>query len=327
MRVRRFGKLESTPKVLVIEDDLEINELLGEYLALENLHYLKATTGEAGVHLARTERPDAVILDLMLPDVDGFEVARRLTGCRETFDVPVVILTCMCLEADREKGFRSGALYFMNKPFLPDDLLATVREAIAWKAGLRGGTAAGWAWLGDKEALAGAKALNQMSADLFARTDLSDADVGKVRQSMEMVADMARQWGQDHGGAGRVRVEYRIAEDGVIEWLFSEEVPGMLEAAFFRQPAATKKSGGLNATVGLLGWCKVMVNRNSETGEDEEGMNGAAVEWKKIVALTGAGRLEKDVHKRWVRLVRGPICGGKRPNSGNGNGKQESGDH
>ena len=145
-------------------------------------------------------RPDVLLLDIEMPGMDGIEVARRLTTCRETFDVPVVILTCMCLEADREKGYRSGALYFMNKPFLPDDLLATVRQAIAWKAGLRGGTAAGWTWLGTTEALAGAKGLNQMTTDLFARTNLSDADVGKVRQAMERVAELARQWGQDHGG-------------------------------------------------------------------------------------------------------------------------------
>jgi hypothetical protein len=215
----------------------------------------------------------------------------------------------------------------MNKPFLPDDLLATVRQAIAWKAGLRGGTAAGWTWLGTTEALAGAKGLNQMTTDLFARTNLSDADVGKVRQAMERVAELARQWGQDHGGVGgRVRVEYRIAEDGVIEWLFSEELPGMLDAAFFKPAATAKKNGGLNATVGLLGWGKVILNRNAEAGDDDDGLNGSAVEWNNILALTGASRLEKDVHKRWVRLVRGPVCGAKRPNSGNGNGKPASND-
>jgi DNA-binding response OmpR family regulator len=306
-------------KVLVIEDDVEINELLGEYLALEKLRYLKATTGEAGVHLARTERPDAVILDLMLPDVDGFEVARRLTGCRETFDVPVVILTCMCLEADREKGYRSGALYFMNKPFLPDDLLATVRQAIAWKAALRGGVPAGWVWLGGREASASAKALNQMTADLFAQTNLSDTDMGHIRQAMELLADLARQWGQEHGGVGgRVKVEYRVAEDGVLEWLLSEEVPAMLDATFFKADGTRK--GGSGGSVGLLGWGKVLWHRGAEAGNTADGLNGAAAQWKEILALTGAGRLESDLRKRWVRLVRGAKCGGRAAEMGNGDG-------
>ena len=64
--------------VLVVEDDLEINELLGEYLGLENIKYLQATTGQGGIHQALSEHPDAIILDLMLPDIDGFEVARHL---------------------------------------------------------------------------------------------------------------------------------------------------------------------------------------------------------------------------------------------------------
>jgi CheY-like chemotaxis protein len=308
-----LGKVDMNAKVLVIEDDVEINELLGEYLALENMRYLKATTGHSGVHLARTERPDAVILDLMLPDVDGFEVARRLTGSRDTFDMPIVILTCMCLEADRERGYRSGARFFMSKPFLPDDLLATVRQAIAWKSTLRDGVPGGWAWLGGPEVCTGAKALHQMTADLFARTSLPDADVANIRQAMELVADMARQWGKDHAGTGeRVKVEYRITNDGVIEWLLSEESPGMLDAAFFKN-AAAKKSGSTGGGGGLLGWCKVFLGRNPDTEPPDPGLNGSAVKWKEIVALTGAGRLEKDVNKRWVRLVRGPVCGGTSP--------------
>ena len=56
--------------VLVVEDDLEINELLGEYLSLENIKYLQATTGQAGIHQAASTHPDAMILDLMLPDIE-----------------------------------------------------------------------------------------------------------------------------------------------------------------------------------------------------------------------------------------------------------------
>src|SRR4051812_26874642 len=75
---RRKRRMNVNTKVLVVEDDLEINELIGEYLALENIKYLQATTGQEGIHQAIATHPDAIILDLMLPDVDGFEVARAL---------------------------------------------------------------------------------------------------------------------------------------------------------------------------------------------------------------------------------------------------------
>ena len=135
--------------VLVIEDDLEINELIGEYLALEDIRYLQAETGQSGIHQATTQKPDAIILDLMLPDIDGFEVAKTITSHRDTFNIPIVILSCMCQDADKEKGFASGALFYMNKPFLPDDLLATLhKEAMEWKAALKERTPEGTLTLG-----------------------------------------------------------------------------------------------------------------------------------------------------------------------------------
>src|ERR1051325_191048 len=124
-------------KVLVVEDDLEINELLGEYLALEHIGYVQATTGAAGVHVANAQHPDAIILDLMLPDMNGFDVARALALHRATYDIPIVILSCMCQDCDREKGYANGALFYMTKPFLPDDLLATVSHALEWRATLK----------------------------------------------------------------------------------------------------------------------------------------------------------------------------------------------
>src|SRR5438045_3005881 len=98
--------------VLVVEDDHEINELMGEYLGLEGINYLQALTGQAGIHLAGAQHPDAIILDLMLPDIDGFEVARAITSKRATFDIPIIVLSCMCQECDREKAVSAGALFF-----------------------------------------------------------------------------------------------------------------------------------------------------------------------------------------------------------------------
>ena len=278
--------------VLVVEDDLEINELLGEYLALEDMGYLKAATGQAGIHLAQAQHPDAIILDLMLPDVDGFEVARRLTAQRATYDMPIIILTCMCQEADKEKGFSCGALYYMPKPFLPDDLLATVRQALAWKASLRTRPPAGAAWLGGApEGAARTKAFNQMTADLFARTNLSDEAVGQVRAAMELLATWARQWRADHPGGAQVKVDYQITPGGGVEWTLTEDGPGMLEEAFFKPTG----SGGA-----MSGWRSAGIF--SKAGG--EGAGGVPAKWGEILALTGAARFEKNTAARFVRWAR-----------------------
>jgi len=284
-----------TTNVLVVEDDLEINELLGEYLALENLGYLKATTGQAGIHLAQTQHPDAIILDLMLPDVDGFEVARRLTGQRATYDVPVIILSCLCQDIDKEKGFKCGALSYLSKPFLPDDLLATLRQTLAWKAALPTRPPAGTALLGcANDAFASAKAFNQMAADLFARTNLSDQAVADIRAAMELLSTWAQQWRAEHPGAAKLRVDYQITPGGVVEWKMTEEEPGLLEDAFFK-PAV---NGGRGA-----GWGTKALRGKPEGAEEA----AVAAKWGEILVLTGAARFEKDAQARWVRWARGAV--------------------
>ena len=290
--------------VLVVEDDLEINELLGEYLALEDMRYLKAATGQAGIHLAQTQHPDAIILDLMLPDVDGFEVARRLTAQRATFDVPIIILTCMCQEADQERGFGCGALFYMAKPFLPDDLLATVRQALAWRAGLQTRTPAGAAWLGGaSEGVACSKAFNQMTADLFARTDLGDEAVGQMRRAMDLLSTWACQWRAAHAGGARVKVEYQITPGGGVEWTLTEERPGMLDEAFFR-PSGTGAGGGGGGggggAGGLIGWGATAFFGKA----DGAGAGSVPAKWGEILTLTGAARFEKDTEGRLVRWAR-----------------------
>jgi hypothetical protein len=181
-----------------------------------------------------------------------------------------------------------------------------VRQAIAWKSSLRTGVPAGWAWLGGKEATACSKAINQMVADLFARTELDDAAVGHVRLAMEKIADWAQEWGKAHDGVGgRVKVEYRIGDGGAVEWVLSEEVPGMLTETFFKD--AERKDGAVKdgaAKVGrmrgLLGWVAVLLKKESET----EGGNNAAAKWEEILQLTGAGQFEMDVRRKSVRMVR-----------------------
>ena len=112
------------PKVLVIEDDPEILELVGLYLGREGCHVLRASTGERGLAMAERQEPDLVVLDLMLPDLDGLEVLRRIVA---RADLPVLILSARGDVADRVAGLRLGAEDYMVKPFAPEELLARVR--------------------------------------------------------------------------------------------------------------------------------------------------------------------------------------------------------
>ncbi len=112
---------------LVIEDDEAIGALVGAYLEQAGFDVVRECTGEGGLDAAERQQPRFVVLDLGLPDFDGFELCRRLRGSN---DVPILILTARDEEADRIIGLELGADDYVTKPFSPRELVARVRAVL-----------------------------------------------------------------------------------------------------------------------------------------------------------------------------------------------------
>jgi DNA-binding response OmpR family regulator len=119
--------IEGMKKILVIEDEERIVELLRAYLERAGYRVLAAYDGKAGLELFHRERPALVILDLLLPEVDGLDVARRI---RQESDVPLIMLTARTEEADRVTGLELGADDYVTKPFSLRELVARVRAVL-----------------------------------------------------------------------------------------------------------------------------------------------------------------------------------------------------
>jgi DNA-binding response OmpR family regulator len=113
--------------VLVVEDDPEINELVGAYVQIAGFDYQSALTGSQAVEKARHHNPSLIVLDIMLPDFDGFEVARRLKSEANTRGIPIVMLTALDREEYRQRGASAGALAYLTKPFDPERLLEAIK--------------------------------------------------------------------------------------------------------------------------------------------------------------------------------------------------------
>lgn len=113
--------------ILVVEDDQEINELVGAYVQIAGYGYSAATDGATAIRSAREFHPELIVLDLMLPDTDGYEVCKRLKSQPETRDIPVLMLTALAGEEDRRKGRECGAADYMTKPFDPDELMGKIK--------------------------------------------------------------------------------------------------------------------------------------------------------------------------------------------------------
>jgi DNA-binding response OmpR family regulator len=112
---------------VVIEDDQAIGSLVGAYLEQAGFRVVRECTGEAGLDAVERQKPRFVVLDLGLPDVDGFDLCRRL---RSGGDVPILILTARDEEADRIIGLELGADDYVTKPFSPRELVARVRAVL-----------------------------------------------------------------------------------------------------------------------------------------------------------------------------------------------------
>jgi len=114
-------------RVLIVEDDRHIVDLLRMYLEHDGYGVLRAYDGPSGLDQARTQRPDLVILDLMLPGLDGIELTRRL---RQESDVPIIMLTARTTERDKLTGLDIGADDYVTKPFSPREVVARVRTVL-----------------------------------------------------------------------------------------------------------------------------------------------------------------------------------------------------
>lgn len=119
--------------ILVVEDDGDIQELLSYNLAQEGFQVLRAMTGEDGLQIANNRRPGLIILDLMLPGMDGMEVCRRIKRNPDTAGIPIVMLTAKGEDADIITGLEVGADDYVTKPFSPKVLIARVRAVLRRK--------------------------------------------------------------------------------------------------------------------------------------------------------------------------------------------------
>jgi two-component system alkaline phosphatase synthesis response regulator PhoP len=181
--------------VLVIDDEPKIAELCRDYLVAAGYAVLTAGDGAQGLALARRERPDLVVLDLMLPGMDGLDVCREL---RHDGNVPIIMLTARVEETDKLIGLELGADDYLTKPFSPRELVARVRTVLRRAAG--GGT-------GSEVIRAGSLTLDRARY----KVTLPDREVTLTPTEFEILAALAAQPGRVFSRAQLLTVARGVA--------------------------------------------------------------------------------------------------------------------
>jgi len=117
-------------KILIVEDDPDIVEMIDYNLKKEGYRIISVLNGEDAIGIAEKENPDLIILDLMLPEMDGFQVCKHLRSEEKTSSVPIIMLTAKSQETDKVVGLELGADDYMTKPFSPRELVARIKAVL-----------------------------------------------------------------------------------------------------------------------------------------------------------------------------------------------------
>lgn len=118
-------------KILIVDDQKEVLDLMEATLALEDYQIVKATNGKEAIDIARAEKPDMIIMDIMMPGkTDGLEATRVLKNDQETSACPIILLTAKSQKKDIKNGFAAGADDYFTKPFSPLKLIKKVEEVL-----------------------------------------------------------------------------------------------------------------------------------------------------------------------------------------------------
>jgi two-component system, OmpR family, response regulator len=207
--------LPSAARILVVEDDRDLCNLLSTLLDVEGYKTDTACDGGNIVERVATERPDAVVLDVMLPGRSGFDICRDLKFRRDTNLIPIVMLTAMQGEDAEQSGLRVGANRYLSKPFEPDDLLNGIREALDHRRQLEAGRTHTAIEIQMNSDQRNREQLNDLLSELFLLTPLTEEEVGRIRYAALEMIENAMEWGNGRRSDLMVTVAYEVTDDQV----------------------------------------------------------------------------------------------------------------
>jgi CheY-like chemotaxis protein len=195
------------PTALIVDDEPEANKLLARLIALQGYQTRSALTAAEALAALAAEPPDVVFLDLMLPDLPGFDVCRAIKDHPATSLVPVVVVTARIADENRDRCYRLGAQGYVPKPYLPAQIFAALSEARAWRSEVEADT--GEVPLGGPPDRAG-RQLARLRSLLVSRSALELDDLNALTGMIQALDHDARAWSVTSGQvapAGLARYE------------------------------------------------------------------------------------------------------------------------
>ena len=201
--------------VLIVDDERETNDLLAQLVQAKGFAPIQLYQGNGAVETVNRNRPDVVLLDVMLPDIDGFTICEELKRNRETNLTPVIMVTALNGVAHHTRGERVGANCYVTKPFHMDRLFQTIDDALAWRREHEQKGVTGEITFDIRSELHYLQQLNDLLADLYAHTPLTERQIKDLRQAVHEMGSNAIEWGHKKNAELSLIITYRISHDRV----------------------------------------------------------------------------------------------------------------
>ena len=184
------------PTALIVEDEPEANKLLGMLLRLRGYRTESAFSGKEALQLVEKCPPDIIFLDLMLPDLNGYEICKVLKSSKGTSLIPLVIVTARIAAENRIESFCLGADDYIAKPYTPDQIFQSVEEALRWLDQSRSGQIQGEVIFDHSDDGEILRRLGQLRSLIFARTALDLEETIQIGRAIKEIWCLADEWAQ-----------------------------------------------------------------------------------------------------------------------------------
>jgi DNA-binding response OmpR family regulator len=213
---RRFPEIWPMPRtVLIVDDERDTNDILAAMVQARGFKPIQLFTGSGVFAAVRTHEPDLILLDLMLPDLDGFAICDHLKRNRETSLIPIIMVTALHDANHRTAGVRVGANGYLTKPFTPDQLYAAIDAAMAWRHEHESRGSTGEINFDVRSESSYLQQANDLLADLFAHTSLTERQIKDLRQAVMEMGGNAIEWGHRKNADMVLQITYRIDPEAV----------------------------------------------------------------------------------------------------------------
>ncbi len=202
-------------KALVVEDEADVGYLLAEHLRRWGFEPTVLAEGKPAIPWVHAHNPDIILLDLWLPDADGFDICEKLKLDRETNLIPIIMVTARAQHEDRVHGLQVGANRYLTKPFSPEELNRAIFDVFSWREDLKRRGTDGEVHFHLRSDTQYLEELNHLLASLFLFSGLSETQVKQLTIAVRELGTNAIEWGHRKQADRIVTVIYRIDPEKV----------------------------------------------------------------------------------------------------------------